>query len=136
MKKAFTFLEVIVVVLIVGFVSFFAFERYTNYFGQIKIRNVQTEIASDISLYKAYGYNQQRDVVFNFFARYYEVYIGDKLVKTIILDDNFSCSSRKLGFKSDGVTKYAGSVVLYYKGEQVSKFILAPVTGLFRWESL
>jgi len=101
-----------------------------------RIRNVQEEISTNISYYKNVAYNEHQDVIIIFDLRAYEIYLGEKKRDKFGMTENFSFSSKKIGFKYNGVTKYSGTVYLSYKDKNVAKLIFAPVTGLYRWQNI
>lgn len=136
MKKGVSLLELAVVILILGLIFGFITNKYFIIQRKSAVRNLQNIVTADISYYKNHARNMQQDVVFDFSQNKIDILLNGKLVDTRVVDSDFTFTSRKVGFKANGVTKYAGTLYLYHKDKEVSKLIVAPVTGLYRWENL
>jgi prepilin-type N-terminal cleavage/methylation domain-containing protein len=135
-KKAFTLLELSVVILIVSVIALSLINSVLRYQTKIVIKMQQEEIFSDLEFARDYAQTSLTSVDVLFDQDSYVFENEAEIIKEVFLKNNFKTNNVKLGFTAKGNTKYGGTVYLFYKNKEVAKLVLAPATGLLRWENL
>jgi prepilin-type N-terminal cleavage/methylation domain-containing protein len=135
-KRGFTLVELVLVVSIIGLCLFFAVKSFSQTNEKIILKSQAEGIIAllESARQTAQTKNENIEVVFDYDSCRLET--ADTVLKIVKLQDGFTAERITLGFTPAGTPAYAGTVYLQYQGRQKAKIILAPASGILRWEKV
>lgn len=135
-KKAFSLLEVAIVVCILTLTSYFIVQSYSSFNKRLLIKTQAEEIIAGLeeSRQLAQSSNVNINIIFN--NDNFRIEKNKNVIKVIKLKLGFTVNDYTLGFTSAGTPAYAGTIYICYSDREVAKVVLAPATGILRWEKI
>ena len=130
----FTLLELLIVTAIIGTLSLCGIYGLKDSLGQKTMNNTASQIVADLHYLRSIAMSTDEDCSLDFTPAGYTQALDNILpfsFKPLIqtYPNSIKGSSVRLGFKSNGTPKYAGTVTLSGKGSKTYKISLAAVTG-------
>ena len=111
-KRAFTLLELAVVVCILGIILLFSTNHFKNLQDKLSIKNQAEEIVAVLETARQSAQNKNETVEIIFDYDEYRLETEQSVIKVYKLQPGFSTEAQKLGFTADGNTAFAGTVLL------------------------
>lgn len=135
-RKAFTLLELVLVTAIIGICLVFAVSSFSRTNEKVILKTQAEDIIAllENARQTAQTKNENIEVIFDYDSCRLET--EDSVLKVVKLKSGFTAERITLGFTPAGTPAHAGTVYLQYQGRDKAKIILAPASGLLRWEQV
>jgi len=132
LKKGFSQLELLIFSLIVALLLAFGGGILKSYQTAAYIDSFSRRLESDLSYFRSLAMSDNIDLEILFYQDYYQVRSYEKVIKKQEYPEKFTIDYVRVGFKSSGTAKYAGSIVIKYRDRAKQKITIAPASGLIK----
>jgi len=108
----------------------FGNSAFVGYREKTETDSFSLKIVNELAYYRSQAMSESKDIELVYFEGYYQVKLSGVVTKQVQYPDKFRIDYARVGFKPSGTAKYAGSIIIYYRGRQVQKITVAPASGL------
>lgn len=135
-KKAFTLIELTIVIFIFALLSYFTWQSFARFNNSLLVKGQAEEIISVLenARAEAESRNEKVEVIFNYDS--YRLETDNNVLKVYKLKPDFTAEEGVLSFAATGNPAEAGTIYLNYQGRKAAKIILAVASGILRWEKI
>jgi len=134
--KGISYIEVVISIFIVSIILGMGVYGVSILNITQKQQQLSNMVLADLRNIQGQSMTSGRDSVVYFSQNSYQIYLASQMILEKQLEPPFSFVPVRLGFKSNGNTKYAGTLILQRNRKNTKKITLAPGPGILRLSNI